>query len=129
MSINKTSSKNTISLDLSNHNLNNSSSKQKFSFPKASRFDSSRFLYFFHHADAIRFIKCQALETGGQHPSVMEIRIWELGIIRMLLNLQPIKFKVSLELPKRAHYLGLEDRYLFIKLGNVDWRAPRLVNG
>jgi hypothetical protein len=45
MSINKSGSKNTISLDLSTHNLNNSSSKQKFLFPKANRFDNSKFLY------------------------------------------------------------------------------------
>lgn len=34
-----------LALDQSNHNLNNSSSKQKFSFPKASRFDLSKSMY------------------------------------------------------------------------------------
>lgn len=41
----KSQSKNSIALDLSSHNLNNSSSKQKFSFPKATRFENSKFLY------------------------------------------------------------------------------------
>lgn len=39
---------NSIALDLSNHNLNNSSSKQKFSFPKASRFNLSKSMYNLH---------------------------------------------------------------------------------
>ena len=38
MSLDKSGSRNSVGLDLSNHNLNNSSSKQKFSFPKADRF-------------------------------------------------------------------------------------------
>ena len=40
--MNQSTSKGSIGLDQSNHILNNSSSKQKFSFPKASRFDSSK---------------------------------------------------------------------------------------
>lgn len=53
MSITKDSSQNkldkglnsSVNLDLSHHNLNNSSSKQKFSFPKASRFSLSKSMY------------------------------------------------------------------------------------
>lgn len=77
MSINKTTSKNTIDLDLSNHNLNNSSSKQRFSFPKASRFYSSKLLYFFPHIDVIRFIKFPLEGQEEQLPLVMEIKTWE----------------------------------------------------
>ncbi len=40
--MNQSTSKGSIALDQSNHILNNSSSKQKFSFPKASRFDASK---------------------------------------------------------------------------------------
>ena len=40
--MNQSMSKGSIMLDQSNHALNNSGSKQKFSFPKANRFDSSR---------------------------------------------------------------------------------------
>lgn len=42
MSLDKSSMRNSIGLDLSNHNLNNSSSKQKFSFPKADRFSYTK---------------------------------------------------------------------------------------
>ena len=40
--MNQSTSKGSIGLDQSNHILNNSSSKQKFSFPKANRFEYSK---------------------------------------------------------------------------------------
>lgn len=38
-----------VNLDLSHHGLNNSSSKQKYSFPKASRFNLNNNLYIKSH--------------------------------------------------------------------------------
>lgn len=49
MSLPKTNNKTTFNLDLSQHSLNNSSSNQKFTFPKSSRFNSNKIMYHSHH--------------------------------------------------------------------------------
>ena len=111
MSINKSGSKNSIGLDLSTHGLNNSSSKQKFSFPKANRFDSLKLQYIWSHKDAIHFIKCPAPVQDELHLLDMAIKILELDKIRMLRNQPPITLKASLIIEKEALLLGMEDKY------------------
>jgi len=49
MSLPKTETKPSFTLDLSQHNLNTSSSKHKFTFPKSSRFNSTKVMYSFHY--------------------------------------------------------------------------------
>lgn len=95
MSINNSSSKNSLGLDLSTHNLNNSSSKQKFSFPKASRFDSLKLQYIRTHLDAIRFIKYPARDLDALLPSAMATRTSVFALIAMHHNQQPIILTVS----------------------------------
>jgi hypothetical protein len=63
-------------LDLSGHLLNNSSSKQKFSFPKTERFRmQQKILYPHHHIDAIATTKSPAPAPAGPPPSDSDIRI------------------------------------------------------
>ena len=61
------------SLDLSSHNLNNSSSKQKFSFPKADRFRySNQSIKFIENVVVILTIKFQSANLKEQLLLAME---------------------------------------------------------
>ena len=64
MSLDKSGSHNTIALDLSSHNLNNSSSKQKFSFPKAGRFSYNKSLYSYNWRRCDSFYEMPSTKTG-----------------------------------------------------------------
>ena len=65
-------------LDTSNHSLNNSSSKQKFSFPKTDRFRMQhKILYTLLHLDVIVSMTFLILEQAEQLHSVTAIKPWE----------------------------------------------------
>lgn len=109
----KSMSRRSIASDLSSHNLNNSSSKQKFSFPKASRFEQSRFGYLFFYQDVIRFIKYQPQSQAELLLLAMAARIWEYASIEIFHNPHPIIFKVSFCInAKKVSLLGLADKYM-----------------
>lgn len=63
-------------LDTSNHTLNTSTSKQKFSFPKGDRFrNGHKILYEFPYSDAIVIMKFLAREQAEQLRSATAIKI------------------------------------------------------
>ena len=69
-------------LDVSNHTLNTSTSKQKFSFPKTDRFkNQATILYSFIIKDARIYMKYQVPKVVVRLPSDMAIKIWELDRI------------------------------------------------
>lgn len=122
MSIVKKSSKSSIdkglntslALDQSNHNLNNSSSKQKFSFPKASRFDLSKSMYKnYNFSDVIHIMMFHHHAMADQPLLGMVIKIWESVQIVMLqshaLTILKANFKDQLN-PREGHHLELEDK-------------------
>lgn len=69
-------------LDLSAHILNNSTSKQKFSFPKTERFRmQQKILYPLPHIDAIATTKSPAPAPAGPPHSDLDIRILDSRMI------------------------------------------------
>ncbi len=77
-------------LDLSGHLLNNSSSKQKFSFPKTERFRmQQKILYLTNHIDAIATIKYPVRAPVEPPHLASDIRILDSSRISSLLLLAP----------------------------------------
>lgn len=67
-------------LDTSNHSLNNSSSKQKFSFPKTDRFRmQGKILYILSHSDAIVSMRYQVPAQAGLRRSATGTKLWGWG--------------------------------------------------
>lgn len=80
-------------LDLSAHLLNNSTSKQKFSFPKTERFRmQQKILYPIPHIDVIATTKSQALVPAGLPLSDLDIKILDW---RMISSLHPLARMIS----------------------------------
>ena len=128
MSINKSTERNSIALDLSSHNLNNSSSKQKFSFPKASRFESSKFLYVSTNADVIRFTKYPVRDQAGLLHSGTAIKIWGFEKIDSRLSPPLIRYRANLINVKRAFHSESVDKSIYFYSGNGNRRTIGLIN-
>ncbi len=84
-------------LDTSNHTLNTSTSKQKFSFPKTQRFRSGqKILYSLIHSAAIATMRSQTPEPVEQPHSDTATRIWECVTTDLCLPSAPTNSAHSL---------------------------------
>ena len=111
-------------LDTSLHTLNNSSSKQKYSFSKNDRFRYTKPTLFSPHAEAMSCIKSPPPGPAGSLPSAMAKRTWAWGLINLYPPLAPTSWGRSL---RRISILGLTSAvgglYIYWYLGNGDERA------
>jgi hypothetical protein len=89
------------------HSLNNSISKQKFSFPKTERFKSNdKLLYYLHLLlGAILIMKFQPLKLIEPPHSAMEKSQWELIKSKICLGLALTQLKANLVLITKKEYL------------------------
>jgi hypothetical protein len=83
-------------LDLSHHSLNNSSSKQKFSFPKTQRFRDPNTLYLRRHAAATASMMPLASGAAVLPPSDTATRIWVYEMIDAWLPWGPMSWALNL---------------------------------
>ena len=111
-------------LDTSLHTLNNSSSKQKYSFSKNDRFRYTKPTLFYLHAEVMSCIKSPPPGPAGSLHLDTAKRTWALGLINLYLLLAPTSWGRSL---RRTNILALTSAvgglYIHWYLGNGDERA------
>lgn len=88
-------------LDVSNHSLNLSTSKQKYSFPRTKRFQGhEKALYSLAYPAAMNFTPSPPPSPRGPPCSDTAIRLWESIIPLPLLVWAPIASKKRLTLKR-----------------------------
>lgn len=114
-------------LDVSNHSLNTSSSKQKFSFPKTQRFrDNNKSLYVLDHSVVIASIKCLASGAVEPPPSGMGIRILDSRSISTSPLLERMNWvRSSRKMRKGVSDSAPADRYSLFEIGNAALRTAQ----
>ena len=112
-------------LETSTHLLNNSTSKQKFSFPKTSRFGpGQKILYKYSNLVAIAIIKFLVLEPIELPPSVMEEKTWASEMTSLFPQLELTSLEVSSrKMSTKGSVLEWEEMYEYIYQGNGTGRT------